>query len=1051
MPAPFALQLLGGFSFRDGDDPPRTAGSARLQSLIGFVALSKEPVLQRHAVAEALWPEASDLQAQNNLRQLLHNLRQAWPGFDRWLTVDAREFRWQADHVSVDVRLFEAAFDTARTAWSRGDRSAARAALERAADEYRGPLLPNCGDDWITPVRERLQNAALQALETLARLLEEARDQAEAIERAGQLVALDPTREASCLRLLRLHAGAGDLASARRVYEAYVETAQRELGAAPGAEIRDVYAKLSRRAAAAPRQADPSSAPPLVGRADEWAQIVAAWDRTRPGSPALVLIAGDPGIGKTRLAEEALSWADTRGMATARSRAYEAEGRLAFGPITELLRSHAVRASLASLEPVWRTEVARLLTELLVEDPTLAAPAPLSDYWQRQRFFEALARALTKASSSLVLVMDDLQWSDADTIEWLHYLLRFDAPVRLLLIATLRDESVGFDDPVGKLRLALKASGQLTELTLGPLDATETSRLAASLGGAELPTDDVVRLFRDTEGNPLFVVETIRGGRPSAAALSDVPAADHVLPPRAMAVVIGRLRQLSEDARELAGVAATVGRAFTASLLQQASEFTEARTVRGLEELWQRRIIREASGEGRGDAYDFSHDKLREVAYALLSPMQRQRWHRRVAEVLETGDQVSLDAAASRMAAHYEQANQPLRALPHYERAAGVALRLFAYDEAAVLLRRLIAIVDRDPDTRRRAERELQAQLRLASAIRVHRGWASPELEPVHARLVALSSEVGTPEQRAAALATSLFFHEVLGNFHHVAKALDEMATTLDQTDSPSLRVMGAVARLGHHALRGEFLLAEAMFKRSSALYDRSQHASHVGLTGADFGVLELAWSSHPLWALGHAEEAEARVQQALTLARTLMHPFSEALALSYSAMLDQMDGHYDRAGVRAAEARTVAERHRVIYYEAWANILLAWDAARREPSATTVSSLRTAIDAFLATGARARLPYYLGLLADAHSRAGEPALALARLDEALLVAAQGDSWWDAELHRMRGGVLVRLGDPDAARAAYERSLEVARAQQSPVFERRTLESLAELADVSPT
>ncbi len=162
--------------------------------------------------------------------------------------------------------------------------------------------------------------------------------------------------------------------SARRVYEAYAEAAQRELGATPGAEIRDAYAKVSRRAAAPPRPAERSSAPPLVGRADEWAQVVAAWERSRPGCPALVLIAGDAGIGKTRLAEEALSWADARGMATARSRAYEAEGRLAFGPITELLRSSAVRASLASLEPVWRTEVARLLTELLVEDPTLASP-----------------------------------------------------------------------------------------------------------------------------------------------------------------------------------------------------------------------------------------------------------------------------------------------------------------------------------------------------------------------------------------------------------------------------------------------------------------------------------------------------------------------------------------------------------------------------------------------------------------------------------------------------------------------------------------------------
>ncbi len=122
------------------------------------------------------------------------------------------------------------------------------------------------------------------------------------------------------------------------------------------------------------------------------------------------------------------------------------------------------------------------------------------------------------------------------------------------------------------------------------------------------------------------------------------------------------------------------------------------------------------------------------------------------------------------------------------------------------------------------------------------------------------------------------------------------------------------------------------MFDASSTLYDRAQHPAHVGLTGADFGVLRLAWSSHVVWALGRADEAEARVQQALTLAKTLMHPFSEALALAYAAMLDQMDGNPERAAVRAADARAVAERHRVIYYEVWANILLAWD-AREAPS----------------------------------------------------------------------------------------------------------------------
>src|SRR5262249_45256811 len=151
-----------------------------------------------------------------------------------------------------------------------------------------------------------------------------------------------------------------------------------------------------------------------------------------------------------------------------RTRAYAAEGRLAFSPITGWLRSEPLRESLVRLDPLWRTEVARLLPELLVEQPDLPRPVPLSEYWQRAQFFEALARAIPGAAPALVLLMDDLQWSDSDTLEWLHYLLRFAANVRLLVIGTVRVDEVTPQHPIGRLTTALRTADRLVEIRLTP-------------------------------------------------------------------------------------------------------------------------------------------------------------------------------------------------------------------------------------------------------------------------------------------------------------------------------------------------------------------------------------------------------------------------------------------------------------------------------------------------------------------------------------------------------------------------------------------------------
>src|SRR5205823_5329627 len=186
---------------------------------------------------------------------------------------------------------------------------------------------------------------------------------------------------------------------------------------------------------------------PLIGRAREWERLHAAWLQASAGAAGFVLITGEAGIGKSRLAEELLTWAGRQGFGMARTRSYAAEGQLSLAPVTDWLRGDVLRPNLVKLEPVWRAEVSRLLPELLAEHPDLPPYEPMTEYGQRQRFFEALARAVFAAPQPLLLLIDDLQWCDQETIEWLHFLLRFDRRARMLMVGTARAEEVGPQHP----------------------------------------------------------------------------------------------------------------------------------------------------------------------------------------------------------------------------------------------------------------------------------------------------------------------------------------------------------------------------------------------------------------------------------------------------------------------------------------------------------------------------------------------------------------------------------------------------------------------------
>jgi len=693
------IHLLGDFYLVYDSTPVTSVNTARLQSLLAYLVLHRDAPQLRHHLAFLFWPDSTEAQAHTNLRNLLHLLRQALPDADRFLYADSQTLQWWADTpFTLDVADFESALAQAERAEQARDQAMVRKALEEAVGLYRGDLLPSCYDDWILPERERLRQAFTETLEGLIRLLEGQRHYRAAIGHAQHLLRHDPLHEAAYRRLMRLHALVGDRAGALRAYHTCATVLQRELAVEPSSATRELYERLLRTdALPVPSPAPPAglaAVSPLVGRHQEWAQLQAAWRVAAAGQPHFVLVAGELGIGKTRLAEELVQWANRQGIATASARCHAAEGGLAYAPVTTWLRARP----LPPLEPVWRGEIARLLPELLVEQPDLSPLGPLTEAWQRQRFFEALAHAILGGSQPLLLLIDALQWCDRGTLEWLHYLLRFDPQARLLVVGTCRSEDMADDHPLMSLLQALRHNELLTEIELGPLDEAETATLTTNVAGGELDPDLTACLYRETEGIPLFVVEILRSGLPVGDQEPEAGEWETVcwpepLPPRVKAAFMARLAQLSPPARELAGVAATIGREFTFAVLARASEFDEDTLVRTLDELWQRRIVCEQGT----DAYDFSHDKLREAAYVSLSAARQRLLHRHVAQALEVVYADDLDHAAARIAAHHEHAGQPEQAIPYYQRAASAARRIYDNEESARYFRRALALLETGP------------------------------------------------------------------------------------------------------------------------------------------------------------------------------------------------------------------------------------------------------------------------------------------------------------------------------------------------------------------
>lgn len=1052
------IQLFGDFALIYNGAPLAGFNTPKLQLLVAYLALHRDAPQSRQALAYLFWPDSNDSQARTNLRNAIHLLRNTLPESEQFVRIDNQTMQWRSDSpCSLDVADFAAGLQRAH---ALKDPAAALELLKTTVGLYRGELLKGFYDDWILRDREQWQERYLSALEQASTLAEQQRDYRTAIDYSRRLLQSDPLREESYARLMQLYALQGDRATALRVYHNCATILVRELGVEPGPVTQGIYERLLNLEETQPAIAPLRTAAPLVGRQTDWEQLQTLWRQTQTGQPRLLLLSGEAGIGKSRLAEEFLDWAARQGVVTAAAHCYAAGGRFALAPVQEWLRTPVFQKNRQAVDAVWRSEASRLLPELLTEQKGLPTPPALAESWQRQRLFEALARLTLHGQPTLLLLLDDIQWCDEDTLAWLHYLLRFDPAAKVLIIATVRQEEMQQEPSLLAFLAQLRQTELLREQTLARLTPADTATLVANLRG-QADQQGVNAIYAETEGNPLFIVEMVRArlgkeekpgsaAAPSAATDRPSPSAP-TLPPKVHAVIEARLTQLSAEAHDLARVAAVIGRAFDAAVLGKASDSTEDELVQGLDELWQHGIIREQGLNRLGvEAYDFSHDKLREVAYQSLSSIRRRMLHRRVAEALEFYHAAQLDEISHQLAHHYERGGLAAKAIGYYEHAATAAHRLGAVQEAIGYLthaQTLLPLLPANDDQPRLA---LTLQIALGPLLLATKGYAAPAVERAFSEAWRLCQQAGDAQQRFQVLWGLSRFYQVKPDLAKGTAAARDLLAQAQTEENPEL-LLEAYSIAGTHLFHNVALRdAKQYLDESLVLYDRERHAHHALRYGQDPAIVGLTYGAWTRWCLGYPAQALRQAEEALVLSEQLAHPYSRAIAMTYRTVQYQFLGDVPGCQRQAAATMELTRTHGFTLWLASATFLHGWAVAAQGDFEGGMNQMQEGIDLFRATGAELGAAYFAGLLAERLGQVGQTEIAIAVMGEAFdLLERTQDRWCEAELYRLKAELLARLNDPalwsllgQTPDDCYQQALTVARRQEARWWELQTLVSL---------
>lgn len=779
----------------------------------------------------------------------------------------------------------------------------------------------------------------------------------------------------------------------------------------------------------------------FAGREAELAMLSEHWEAARQGAGRSVLVLGDAGIGKSRLAlqlRESLAavphtWIEigatpyTTGTPFHPVIALVVQG-LGFGAddttAEKLVKIERGLAELASPESV-------ALTASL-----LGLPSPtrleLSADLQRRKTIELLARWTLgiSATQPTVLLVDDVQWCDPSSLELLGHLVARSAREPLLVVLTARPE---FTSP-------WPASDHVTTLTLARLSEDETRDMIIALAPEALPARTVDALVARSDGMPLYVEELTR-----SVLEPDTTRSVDAIPATLADALMGRLDRLS-TAKELAQRSAVMGREISYPLLAAVIGRDDAALRLDLTRLVEASILF-ARGEPPHAAYAFRHALIQEAAYQSLLKRTRQQLHARIGEVLETRFPERVESEPEVIARHYEQAGLVAPAIAHYQRAGERAAERSANEEAIGHLRRALALLATLPDDRERDQQELRIQMAIATPLGAAGGFSHPDCEAAHARARALASRVGeSPElvRVLVGLATAYFVQGDLATGEAIGHdALAAAERTRDSLD----RLLAHVVLGFPHFYRGSFARAAEHYGQATALYDPREHASFARTLGWDRGVNSHAYLAWCHLYLGHHDRALALSDKAVSLAKRIDHPLTLANVLLHVTIHHIERREPDRALALGEELVDLADPLGFPMYAAVGRFFRGCARADLGDLETGIAEMEHALAELAQVSVGIGAPGFLVLFAERLRRVGRHDNALAIVALGLMRGeSQGAHWGDAELHRVHARTLLDRGDAvEEAEARLMQSLEIARRQENNLFGLRTAMDLARL------
>jgi predicted ATPase len=678
-----------------------------------------------------------------------------------------------------------------------------------------------------------------------------------------------------------------------------------------------------------------------------------------------------------------------------------------------------------------------------------------------------LAEALEvlTATRPLVLVLEDLHWSDRATLEWLAYVVRRRDAARLLLLGTYRPVEVMVSmHPLRAILAALRHHPQYAELRLDALcEAAVVAYLRQRCGTEPVPPDLPQLVHQRTGGHPLFLVtmvdELVRqrllervgdaGGSPE-----DLAVLRGVLPASLRQYIEQHLEQVSEADQALLEAASVAGSTFAvaavAAGVTRAPEILEARYTA----LARQGQFIQANGietwpDGTVTAcYQFRHALYHEVVYARVSAGHLVHLHQQIGMRIETGYGARAHEIAAELAVHFERGRDSARAIRYLQHAADSALRRSAYTDAITHLTNALALLSALPDTTERAQQERDVQLALGPALMVTKGMAAREVEQTYARARTLCAQVGETPQAFLALRGLCSFYENRGLLP-TARELRAQLLRLAQRQAAPTYLLEAHIGLGTTlGFLGEYAAARTHLEQASAFTDPREQPALALRRGAGAAVMCLAHLARTLWALGYPAQALRQSQAALTLAQELAHPYSLAYARSYAVILHYLRRDASAVLTEADGLLTCAHAQGFPFWEAAGRIYQGWALAMQGEREVGLAQLRQGLAAVLATGEELSRPAGLLLLAEAAGHTGQVAEGLRLLAEALTAfEASGRADVLAEAYRLQGALLLRQAVPDAAQveACFQQALAVARRQEAKTWELRAATSLGHL------